>query len=79
MCHRVTCRACGRPSWAGCGAHVEMVLADVPLAGRCRCREERAALRAAADAAKRAATAARKAAKRAAGAGRPWWERLLPK
>lgn len=68
MCHRVTCRTCGKPSWAGCGLHVEAVLGDVPRERRCRCREERDAARAAA-----------RAAKRAAAAGRPWWRRLLPK
>ncbi|MGB8858865.1 MAG: hypothetical protein WCC60_06395 [Ilumatobacteraceae bacterium] len=41
MCRRVTCKTCGKPNWAGCGAHVEMVLADVPKADRCRCRESR--------------------------------------
>lgn len=35
----MTCTTCGKPNWAGCGAHVEMVLADVPRADRCRCRE----------------------------------------
>ena len=33
------CRSCGKPSWAGCGAHVDRVLADVPRAERCGCRE----------------------------------------
>jgi hypothetical protein len=42
MCRRVDCRKCGRPTFAGCGAHVEQVLGDVPQAQRCRCREERA-------------------------------------
>ncbi len=42
MCRRVDCAKCGRPTYAGCGAHVEQVLGDVPLAARCRCREERA-------------------------------------
>lgn len=40
MCRRVTCSTCGRPDWAGCGAHVDAVLADVPPSDRCRCREE---------------------------------------
>ncbi len=40
MCRRVDCRKCGRPTYAGCGAHVEQVLGDVPPAQRCRCREE---------------------------------------
>lgn len=40
MCRRIDCRKCGRPTFAGCGAHVEQVLGDVPAAQRCRCREE---------------------------------------
>ena len=71
MCHRVTCRTCGKSSYAGCGMHIEEVLGDVPRDRRCRCREERAA----ASAAKKAQAAAR----RAAGGGRAWWERLLSK
>jgi hypothetical protein len=42
MCRRVECSKCGRPTYAGCGAHVEQVLGNVPPAARCRCREERA-------------------------------------
>ena len=38
MCRRVNCTKCGRPTYAGCGAHVEQVLADVPTTERCRCR-----------------------------------------
>lgn len=37
MCRQVTCPQCGKPSWAGCGAHVEQVLRDVPTADRCNC------------------------------------------
>lgn len=40
MCHRMLCRHCGKPTWAGCGAHVEQALAGVPKQARCRCREE---------------------------------------
>lgn len=43
MCRRVTCPNCKRPTFAGCGAHVEQVLADVPPDQRCRCNEEKAA------------------------------------
>jgi hypothetical protein len=39
MCQRVTCRQCGKPTFSGCGRHVEQVLGDVPPAQRCRCRE----------------------------------------
>ena len=35
MCQRITCRKCGKPSFAGCGRHVESVLGDVPVAKRC--------------------------------------------
>ena len=42
MCQRVDCAKCGRPTYAGCGAHIEQVLGDVPPEARCRCREEQA-------------------------------------
>jgi len=42
MCRRVSCAQCGKPTFAGCGAHVEQVLAGVPLKDRCACREEAA-------------------------------------
>jgi hypothetical protein len=35
MCQRITCRECGKPSFAGCGRHVESVLGDVPPSERC--------------------------------------------
>jgi hypothetical protein len=41
MCRRVECKKCGKPSWAGCGAHIEQVLGNVPVADRCRCDEIR--------------------------------------
>ena len=37
MCRRKTCSSCGKPTWAGCGAHIEQVLADVPQGERCAC------------------------------------------
>jgi len=42
MCRRVRCGDCGKPTWKGCGAHVEKVLANVPSDERCRCREQAA-------------------------------------
>ena len=30
MCHAVTCKTCGKPTWAGCGRHVESVKRRVP-------------------------------------------------
>ena len=40
MCQRVQCSKCGKPTYAGCGRHVDQVLGDVPLEARCRCRDE---------------------------------------
>lgn len=40
MCRRVDCKHCGKPTFAGCGAHVEQVLGNVPRDKRCRCKEE---------------------------------------
>lgn len=42
MCRRVDCTQCGKPTYAGCGAHVEQVLAGVAPENRCRCRETNA-------------------------------------
>jgi hypothetical protein len=42
MCRRVTCASCGKPTYAGCGMHVEQVLGQVPPTERCKCRETRA-------------------------------------
>jgi hypothetical protein len=42
MCRVATCRKCGKPSWKGCGAHVEQVLEDVAPAERCQCRSDKA-------------------------------------
>jgi len=39
MCRRVHCSKCGKPTFAGCGMHVEQVLAGIPLRDRCHCRE----------------------------------------
>jgi hypothetical protein len=37
MCHQVQCKRCGKPSWAGCGQHIEQALANVPREKRCTC------------------------------------------
>ncbi|SCF86722.1 hypothetical protein GA0115256_12592 [Streptomyces sp. DconLS] len=37
MCRRITCPTCGKATYAGCGNHVEQVLAGVPRAQRCGC------------------------------------------
>jgi hypothetical protein len=40
MCRSRTCSRCGLATFAGCGAHVEEVLAGVPAGERCRCAHE---------------------------------------
>ncbi|PRY21308.1 hypothetical protein [Pseudosporangium ferrugineum] len=35
MCRQVTCRRCGKTTWAGCGQHVEQTLRGIPKAERC--------------------------------------------
>lgn len=41
MCRRVECSDCKKPTYAGCGMHVEQVLGDVAREERCTCREQR--------------------------------------
>jgi hypothetical protein len=41
MCRRVQCEKCGKPTYAGCGMHIEQVLSGVPVEERCRCRDHR--------------------------------------
>jgi len=36
MCRAVTCRKCGKTTWAGCGQHVDSVLRDVRPTDRCQ-------------------------------------------
>ena len=35
MCRAVRCKTCGKTTWAGCGQHVDQVMARVPRADRC--------------------------------------------
>ncbi|WP_199923039.1 hypothetical protein [Streptomyces sp. NRRL B-24484] len=37
MCRRTVCRTCGKATYAGCGQHVDQVLAGVARADRCAC------------------------------------------
>ncbi len=34
MCRATTCRTCGKPTWTGCGQHVDQVMRGVPTAQR---------------------------------------------
>lgn len=40
MCKKVICPECDKPGWVGCGAHVEEILGDVPVAERCHCNDD---------------------------------------
>ncbi len=40
MCRAVACKTCGKTTWAGCGQHVDAVMATVPRADRCTCSPE---------------------------------------
>jgi hypothetical protein len=42
MCRRATCTTCGRTTWAGCGRHVDQVLAGVAVSQRCEGHPQRA-------------------------------------
>jgi len=35
MCRAVTCRVCGKTTWAGCGQHIAQVKAGVPKGQWC--------------------------------------------
>ena len=35
MCRPATCKVCGKTTWAGCGQHVDQVMASVPRTDRC--------------------------------------------
>ncbi|OCF43925.1 hypothetical protein I317_02195 [Kwoniella heveanensis CBS 569] len=37
MCKRVNCPNDGKPTWWGCGGHIETALEGVPEAERCQC------------------------------------------
>ena len=44
MCQRIQCAKCGKPTWTGCGQHIEQALQGVPLAQRCQCPPEKSFL-----------------------------------
>jgi hypothetical protein len=43
MCRPMTCKACGKASWAGCGQHVDQVMRGIPKNDRCSCTAEQKA------------------------------------
>jgi hypothetical protein len=43
MCSPAPCFSCGKTTWAGCGMHVDQVMAHVPATARCTCSDEQSA------------------------------------
>ena len=39
MCQQITCRKCGKPTWTGCGQHIEQALKGAPKSQRCQGHE----------------------------------------
>ena len=37
MCFPITCPACKKTTWDGCGMHVDSVMDNVPEDRRCEC------------------------------------------
>ena len=40
MCRPATCPSCSKVTWAGCGQHVDQVMAGVPRQQQCTCNEQ---------------------------------------
>lgn len=47
MCRAVTCKVCGKTTWAGCGQHIAQVKATVPAAQWCGGKHTEAEIQAA--------------------------------
>ncbi|MGA1248646.1 MAG: hypothetical protein ACO3XJ_06060 [Candidatus Nanopelagicales bacterium] len=39
MCSQIACRKCGKPTWSGCGQHIEEALRGIPKSQRCQGHE----------------------------------------
>jgi hypothetical protein len=35
MCSLVSCKICKKPTWSGCGEHIEEALVGIAIADRC--------------------------------------------
>ena len=42
MCSKVICRQCNKPTWSGCGEHIEDALAGIAVSDRCKGHEGQA-------------------------------------
>lgn len=36
MCEQIMCRKCNKPTWAGCGQHIEDALYGIAMEDRCQ-------------------------------------------
>ena len=36
MCSKVICKKCKKPTWSGCGQHIEEALHGIAVADRCQ-------------------------------------------
>ena len=34
---KIICDRCGKPTWKGCGQHIDQALKDVPVDKQCKC------------------------------------------
>ncbi len=37
MCYQIVCERCAKPTWNGCGNHIDEALAGVAMSDRCAC------------------------------------------
>lgn len=65
MCRQTTCPKCKKPTWAGCGAHIEQVLGSVPKGSCCQCNAAEG-------------RAAKTTSGKTTSGKRGWFQRLLP-
>ncbi|CAF3386556.1 unnamed protein product [Rotaria socialis] len=40
MCMKVDCAECGKPTWKGCGKHIEQALNGIAVDERCKCSKD---------------------------------------
>lgn len=38
MCYQVTCSECKKPTWGGCGKHIDGVFTNFKYEDRCACK-----------------------------------------
>lgn len=41
MCYKVICQVCYKMTWTGCGQHISIVMAGIPIKDRCVCKDSK--------------------------------------